>query len=272
MSNFTSKLYYYDTKIDLVLGDTQITLDNRPMNNRKIRVHKGVTNEILFSITNKDRKKTNVFADNLYAYIVGPTDKKRLVTKLLEHTSDVGIVKLLLTDGDLQNVGRGAYHMHIVKNDQDDQTYLPLFSDQQGNAKMELEVTDQVVQDPVATQEDATFLQTANTNTSALANVYVSDAMFGNLNKNFQNAQHTVAVYPASAYTGQVTIQASCITAVPDSDDTSSDWFDVKHIDMTANTHIRTETFTVSANWVRLVSKPTTSTDTANLTKVLLRN
>ena len=67
MSNFTHKLYSYDTKIDLVSTDTQIILDNRPMNSRKIRVHKGVNNEILFSITNKDRKKTNVFADNLYA-------------------------------------------------------------------------------------------------------------------------------------------------------------------------------------------------------------
>ena len=139
MSNFTSKLYSYDTTIDLVSTDTSITLDNRPMNSRKLKVHKGVNNELLFSITNKDRKKYNVFADTLYAYIVSPTNKKRVVTKLLEHTSDVGVVKLVLTDGDLQNVSRGLYLMHIVKNDPVDQTYLPLFSDQQGNANMEME-------------------------------------------------------------------------------------------------------------------------------------
>ena len=75
MSNFTTKLYSYDTKIDLVATDTQIILDNRPMNSRKIRVHKGVNNEILFSITNKDRKKTNVFADTLYAYIISPVEE-----------------------------------------------------------------------------------------------------------------------------------------------------------------------------------------------------
>ena len=237
----------------------------------------------------------------MYAYIVSPTNKGRLVTKKLEHTSDVGVVKLILTDGDLQNVKQGLYHMHIVKNDQNDQTYLPLYSDQQGNARIEIEVTDlngrviyhenanylepgtkrraveievtdQVVQDPVATQEDLTFLQTADTDTGANANVYVSNAMYGNLEKNFQNCQHTVAVYPTSAYTGQVTVQASLISGVPDSDDTSNDWFDVKHIDMTANTQIRTSTFTVSANWIRVVSKPTVSDTTANLTKVLLRN
>jgi hypothetical protein len=272
MSNFTAKLYSYDTKIDLVATDTQIILDNRPMNSRKIRVHKGVNNEILFSITNKDRKKTNVFADTLYAYIISPVDRTRLVTKLLEHTSDNGVVKLLLTDGDLQNVTKGLYHMHVVKNDYDDQTYLPLYSDQQGNAKIEIEVTDQVLQEPVATQEDSSFLQVADTDNGDAANVYVSNAMYGNLSKNFQNAQHTVAVYPASAYTGQVTVQASLLTAVPDSDDVSKDWFDVKNIDMTANTHIRVENFSVSANWVRVVSKPTISDTTANLTKVLLRN
>tara|TARA_B110000444_G_scaffold243291_1_gene261559 strand:+ start:392 stop:1210 length:819 start_codon:yes stop_codon:yes gene_type:complete len=272
MSNFTHKLYSFTTKIDLVATETQIILDNRPMNSRKIKVHKGVNNEILFSITNKDRKKTNVFADNLYAYIVNPLTKQRLVSKLIEHTSESGVISLLLTDGDLQNVNKGLYHMHIVKNDGDNQTYLPLYSDQQGNAKIELEVTDQIVQEPIATQEDTTFLQTADTDTGDAANTYVSNAMYGNLNKNFQNAQHTVAVYPASAYTGQVTVQASLLSSVPDSDDISIDWFDVKNIDMTANTQIRTETFSVSANWVRIVSKPTTSDTTANLTKVLLRN
>lgn len=272
MSNFTSKLYFYDTTIALVSTDTSITLDNRPMNSRKLKVHKGVNNELLFSITNKDRKKYNVFADTLYAYIVSPTNKKRVVTKLLEHTSDVGVVKLVLTDGDLQNVSRGLYLMHIVKNDPVDQTYLPLFSDQQGNANMEIEVSDQVVQDPVATQIDKTFFQTADTDEGDAANTFVSDAMFGNIQKNFQNSQHTIAVYPTAAYTGQVTVQASCISGTPASSDISTDWFDVKHIDMVANTQIRHETFTVSANWVRVVSKPTTSDTTANLTKVLLRN
>ena len=272
MSNFTHKLYSYDTKIDLVSTDTQIILDNRPMNSRKIRVHKGVNNEILFSITNKDRKKTNVFADNLYAYIESPVNRTRLVTKLLEHTSESGIVKLVLTDGDMQNVTKGLYHMHIIKNDNHDQTYLPLYSDQQGNARIELEVTDQVFQEPIATQENSTFLKVASTDTGDAANVYATSAFYGNLSKNFQNAQHTVAVYPASAFTGQVTVQASLLSSVPDSDDVSTDWFDVKNIDMTANTQIRTETFSVSANWVRVLSKPTASDDSANLTKVLLRN
>ena len=272
MSNFTSKLYFYDTTIALVSTDTSITLDNRPMNSRKLKVHKGVNNELLFSITNKDRKKYNVFADTLYAYIVSPTTKARVVTKLLEHTSDVGVVKLVLTDGDLQNLGRGLYQMHIVKNDSSDQSSLPLFSDQQGNANMEIEVSDQVVQDPVATQQDLTFFQTADTDEGDAANTFVSNAMFGNLAKNFQNSQHTIAVYPTAAYTGQVTVQASCITGSPATSDVSTDWFNVKNIDMTANTQIRHETFTVSANWIRVVSKPTVSADTSNLAKVLLRN
>lgn len=272
MSNFTHKLYSFDTTIDLVATDTQIILDNRPMNSRKIKVHKGVNNELLFSITNKDRKKQNVFADNLYAYIISPVDRKRLVTKLLEHTSENGIVKLVLTDGDLQNTTAGLYQMHIVRNDYNDQTYLPLYSDQQGNAKIELEITDQVFQEPIATQENTSFLKVANTDTGDSANIYASSALYGNLAKNFQNAQHTVAIYPASAYTGQVTVQASLLSSVPDSDDASKDWFDVTNIDMTANTQIRTETFSVSANWVRVLSKPTVSDTSANLTKVLLRN
>ena len=44
------------------------------------------------------------------------------------------------------------------------------------------------------------------------------------------------------------------------------------NINMTANIQMRTETSSISSNWVRILSKPTTSDTTANLTKVLLRN
>ncbi len=47
--------------MDLVLTSEGMKVDNRPMNNRKLIAHKGMTNELVFNITDRDRKKQNVF-------------------------------------------------------------------------------------------------------------------------------------------------------------------------------------------------------------------
>ena len=107
MSQSDHKLYLYDNNIDLVIGTDGLYVDNRPMNNRKLIAHKGLTNELIFSIRNRDRKLQNVFSDTLSAYLINPTTKRRLFYKLLEHTSNVGQVKLVLDEGDLRN---GSVH------------------------------------------------------------------------------------------------------------------------------------------------------------------
>ena len=107
MAQSDHRLYLYDNIIDLVIGTDGLYVDNRPMNNRKLTAHKGLTNEILFNIRNRDRKLQNVFSDVLSAYLINPTTKRRLFYKLLEHTDTVGQVKLVLDEGDLRNVTAG---------------------------------------------------------------------------------------------------------------------------------------------------------------------
>ena len=124
--NSDYKLYLYNTSIDLVVSSTSIYVDNKPMNNRILSAHKGVSNEIYFNIRNRDRKLQNVFSDTLRAYIIDPGSKKRLLTKILEHTSDVGIVKLVLVEGDLTNLDAGLYQVHITRSTQED-TDLPVY-------------------------------------------------------------------------------------------------------------------------------------------------
>ena len=111
-------------------------------------------------------------------------------------------------------------------------------------------------------------MQTSNTNLGDSANIFVSNALLGNLERNFPDAQHTAAIYTDS-YTGKIRIQASCQTPVPDTEDLSTDWFDVETFDIVdANTAITYTTFNINCNWVRLVSEP----QTGSVTKILLRN
>ena len=266
--NSDLKLYLYDTTIDLVVSSTSIYVDNKPMNNRILSAHKGVTNEIYFNIRNRDRKLQNVFSDTLRAYLIDPLTKKRMFTKVLENTSNVGIIKLVLVEGDLVNVEPGLYQIHITRSTQED-VDLPVFVDQNNNVRLDIKITDQTSVEPVPTQTETVFSQVANTMLGDSSNVFVSSALYGNQDNNFINAQHSIAIY-TTTYTGNITIQGSCITGVPDTDDLSKDWFHIETIPVSNSSSITHSTFSVNANWIRVIHTP--DDDLGSVNKVMLRN
>lgn len=263
-SNF--KLYLYDTTIDLVVSANSIYVDNKPMNNKILSAHKGVNNEIYFNIRDRDRKLQNVFSDVLRAYLIEPDTKRRIFSKTLFNTSDVGIVKLILTDGDLTNVDPGLYQIHITRSTQED-VDLPVYVDQNNNIRLDIRITDQSAVTPVNTQEEAVFIQTANTLLGDSSNVFVSSALYGNLEKNFVDSQHSLGIYTTS-YTGNITIQGSCLTGVPDIDDMSKDWFKIETVSLSNSSVITHRTFNVNANWIRIIHTPESGT----VNKIFLRN
>jgi len=266
MSNVSNRLYWYEDTIDLVVSTTALQVDNRPMNNRKLIAHKGVTNEIFFNIRDRDRKLQNMYADTLRAYLIQPTTKTRILSRILETTSEVGKVKLVLSEGDLMNVNSGLHHIYITRSSDEVQD-KPIYTDQNNSIRFDIEISNELGVEPIATQEETTFLQTGNTVLGDAANTFVSSALYGNLDRNFTNAQHTIAVYP-DTYTGQVSVQASCMSSTPDSDDDSKDWFTVKNLDLSATSNVTHTSFNVNCNWVRIVSKPSSG----SISKVLLRN
>jgi hypothetical protein len=270
MSNYgDQQLYLYNDTIELVVSaNGSIHLDNRPMNLRTLQAHKGLNNEIFFTIRNRDRKLQNVFSDTLRAYLLEPKTKRRVMSRLLSHTSDIGKVKLLLTAGDLLDIPAGLYHLYITRSNVED-VDLPLYNDQSNNIRFDINITDQAGTEPVATQENISFVQSGNTLLGDTSNNFVSSAFLGNLEKNFSNAQHTIAIY-TQTYTGNIKIQASCLVSVPDSDDTSKDWFDVATLPLTNFTGVKYNTFQVNCNWIRVVHYPDTPESAIN--KILLRN
>jgi hypothetical protein len=262
------KLYLYDNVIELVVTVDNIYVDNRPMNLRKLVAHKGITNTILFNIRDRDRRLQNVFSDILRVYMIHPTTKRRIFTKPLVSTSDVGKVKLILEEADLANIESGLYTLYVTRSTQENEN-LPVYNDQNNNIRFDIEITDQTGEEPVSTQVETTFTQTANTMLGDASNVIVSSAFYGNLERNFPNAQHSIAFY-TTQYTGNITIQASCLLGVPDIDDASSDWFNIETIALSNSSVVTHHTFTVNCNWVRVTHTPNNTNGTLN--KILLRN
>ena len=268
MSNNNHTLYLYRDEIELVITTTEMYVDNRPMNIRTLQAHKTITNEIFFKIRDRDRKPQNVFSETLRAHIVAPHENQRLVSRILDHTSEVGLVKLILTEGDLANINPGRYHVFVTRGDEEIMD-RPVYTDQNNNIKFDIEITDQVALTPVPTQVNTTFMQTGNTLIGDAANTFVSSALYGNINRNFMNAQHTMVIYP-DTYTGQVVVQASCLTGAPDSDDTSVDWFVVETHDLVDKDSAFDTTFSVNCNWIRIVHYP--DDGNSSISQVQLRN
>lgn len=268
MSYGDHRLYLYENMVDLIVTTSAIYVDNRPMNNRKLVVHKGLSNEIYFTIRNRDRKPQNVFSESLVAYIVNPSTRKRLITKRLEHESEVGKVKLTLEKGDVASVNSGLYSVYISRTTQENKD-LPVFSSQDNDVKFDIEITDEAYVEPVPTQTTTTITQSSNTSLGGSANIFVSDAMYGNQDRNFSHALHTIGMY-TNTFTGNLKVQASCLESTPHTEDNSSDWFDVSNIALSNVSGITHHTFQVNANWVRVLSYP--SDTSSSLTKVALRN
>jgi len=267
MSQGDHRLYLYEDIIGLVVNTNGLYVDNRPMNNRKLIAHKGMYNQIKFDIRNRDRKLQNVFSESLSATLINPTTRRRIFTKLLEHTSDIGQVKLVLDEGDLRNVDEGLYTIYVSMTKADGNEY-PVYADQNSSVKFQIEIDTQLKHEPVETQLGNTFTQVASTDSGDPANIFTTSALFGNQDRNFSHALHSIAVYP-SAYTGNLTIQGSCIENTPNSDEASTDWFNIEsNISLSASSDIYHKTFTVNANWIRVIHTPESGT----INQILIRN
>jgi len=256
-----TRLYLYDNIVELVVTANSLSVSNLPMNHRRLYAHKGLTNTIIFNIRNRDRKLQGIFTDVLTAYFINPTTKRRLFTKVLDNTSEVGISKLTLDVGDLQNIDPGLYRMYISRTAVDGGE-SPVYTNQDNGVVFDITISEQAQYEPVATQENSAF-------TTTTTNVYASSALFGNLDRNFTNAQHTLGIY-TDTYTGNIVIQGSCIEGTPDSDDTSSDWFTIETIPLANVSGILNRTFQMNLNWVRILDYHTDGN--SSVTKFLLRN
>lgn len=265
MSYGDYKLYLYENSVDLVINDTGLYVDNRPMNNKRLIAHKGLTNEVFFTIRNKDRKPQNIFTDTLVAYLINPVTKRRLFKKTLEAQSEIGLAKLTLTEADLQNVSGGLYTMYVARTTGEG-VDTPTYADQNNNLRFDIQVTEQIDQTPVPTQEANTFLQVATAPPDA-ANVFASSALFGNQDRNFTYALHSMGLYTTS-YTGNITIQGSCIESTPSNDNDSNDWFDITTVALSNVSVVTPVNFELNANWIRVLHTP----DSGTLDKIVLRN
>lgn len=255
-----STLYLYDTHLGLVISDDNIIVDNRPMYQRTVIAHRGLTNAIYFNVTNRDRRPQDVSEAVASAVIFDPKERKRLLAKLMEPTDTEGRLKLTLAEGDLQNIKPGRYHMYVAYTTNGlDQ--LPFYSNQDNGVRFDIEITQQAMLSPLPTQEQTEL-------TEVDSDKWVTSAFSGNQARNFDGALHSIAIY-MDEYVGRLVIQGSCNEEPPSSAAAGPGWFDVHSEEVyNAETGIFYLTFSVNANWIRVLDERAFG----SIVKVQLRN
>jgi len=259
--------------MDLVLTTEGMKVDNRPMNQKKLVVHKGFNNTLSFFVRNRDRVLQNLSSKTLYASVINPNTKRRVLYKQLTLVSGgtTGEATLNLNIGDLTNLDKGLYQIAISES-ADGVTEYPLYANQNDRIITDLEIMSSLEFEPIPTQEN-TFTQTSNTALGDASNVFVTSALFGNQDSNYQHSEHTVALY-LSNFVGNVYIQGSALESTPSQE---TDWY---NIDIqgdagqpgipysTSYNGIDPFNFSLNTNWIRIKAEPTSGT----IDKVLLRN
>lgn len=259
--------------LDLVLTMEGIKTDNRPMNQNKLVVHKGFNNKLSFFVRNRDRALQNISTKTLYATVVNPSTKRRVMLKplTLVNSGTTGEAALELIPADLTDLAPGLYQIAISETADSGATEYPLYANQNDRIITDLEVKSNLEYEPIPTQQKTTFTQTANTELGDAANTFVSSAMYGNQD-NLTSGNHTIAMY-LTGFSGNIYVQGSALETTPSSD---TDWYDISvqgdigepAIPYTSFTGIDPFNFTVNTNWIRLKYYPTAGT----VDQVQLRN
>ena len=199
---------------------------NSKVYDRRLTLHRGVSNPITFTFKNEDQKKQDVSAKtvasgNYYELNVIDTEsKKSVITKTLTPDDDgstlatKGQASCKITEGDLLPLDAKFYNF-AVREVKTDGSREVTYSDTGYAAAGTIELLDGAYPEVLSSKNVSTF-------TSGGPLAYVSGNIDARPGINNNKALHTIAVYPKN-FQGTIRVQAT-MSADPEGDD---DFFDI---------------------------------------------
>lgn len=213
-------LYLYQDYIHLVYDDraqTCITKDNRNMHDDIIKVHRGVDNQLMFRVYNRDRRPQNIKHQRVRARLINIQNSELMLERYLDHLPDNGVLRLDILEGDLINIPEGYYRLAITAGRDltpgatGHEVQTPFFTDQDNNAIIDVEVTGQVQLEP---RDSTSILESEwypiqipkDRPSGELA--YRSSAVPSGRMYNYTHSIHTISIH-CENYTGRIRFYGS---------------------------------------------------------------
>ena len=191
---------------------------NSKVYDRRLTLHRGVTNPISFTFKNEDQKAQDIVGKTYELNIIDIESKKAVLTKTLSILDDgstvstKGDASCTITEGDLLPLYAKFYNF-AVREVKSDGSREVTYSDTGYTAAGTIEVLDGAYPEVVPSVEITNF--TANGGAISLA--HTSSAIDGRPGINNNKALHTIAVYPKN-FSGTLRVQGTMASSPANTD------------------------------------------------------
>ena len=193
---------------------------NSKVYDRRLTLHRGVSNPVTFTFKNEDQKAQDITAKTYEFNIIDSETKKSALVRNLtilddgSTTTTKGQASVTITEGALLNLDAKFYN-YSVREVKSDNSREVTYSDTGYNAAGTLEVLDGAYPDALNSTAVTSFTVTTGPLQKTSGAI---DAKPGNNNN---KALHTIAVYPAN-FSGAFRVQGT-MASTPG----ANDWFDI---------------------------------------------
>ena len=196
---------------------------NSKVYDRRLTLHRGVSNPITFTFKNEDQKEQDITAKTYEMQVIDTESKKAVITKTLTILDDGSTVSTrgdastTITEGDLLPLD-GKFYNFAVREVKADGSREVTYADTGYSAAGTIELLDDAYAQFTASTSITNF--TAIGDTKSLANTSSTIDAKPGINNN--KALHTIAVYTKD-FTGSLKVQGTMATTPT----TATDWFNI---------------------------------------------
>ena len=235
---------------------------NSKVYDRRLTLHRGVSNPISFTFKNEDQKPQDITSKKYTLNIVDTESKKNALTKSLtilddgSTTSVKGTASCTITDGDLLKLDAKFYN-YSVSDVTDANNPEVTYSDTGYVAAGTIEVLDGAYAQFADSTSVTAFTLSSDT--------FTSGAVSGRPGINNNTALHTIAIYPKD-FSGTVKVQGTMVATSP----TDNDYFDITTSTLSSSSSVSYVNFTGVYQNVRFKAVRSTGT-TGRVDKILYR-
>ena len=235
---------------------------NSKVYDRRITLHRGVSNPITFTFKNEDQKAQDITSKTYEFNLIDSESKKAVVTKTLTILDDgstvstKGDASCTITEGDLLDLDAKFYNF-AVREVKSDGSREVTYSDTGYAAAGTVEILDGAYPEFIASTSVSAFTLSGD--------VFTSSAIDGKPGINNNQALHTIAIYPNN-FSGTVTVQGTMVSTSP----TDNDYFTITSTELSGTSDVKTLNFNGIFQNVRFKAERTSGT-TGRIDKILYR-
>ena len=235
---------------------------NSKVYDRRLTLHRGVSNPISFTFKNEDQKAQDITSKTYEFTVIDTESKKSVLTKTLTILDDgstvstKGDASCTITEGDLLELNAKFYNFSVkeVKSD--------------GSREVTYANTGYAAAGTIELLDGAYPEFTDSTSVSAFTlsgDTFTSSAIDGKPGINNNQALHTIAIYPNN-FSGTLKIEGTMVSTSP----TDNDYFTITTSTLSSASSVSSLNFTGVFQNVRFVADRTSGT-TGRIDKILYR-